>query len=210
MAILIRQAGAEHRKARVQQFLTKDSYKTVYDTFERLAFEKASFLFPKASKELQERMAKSIAYRRARFSYLRRHKKKKDQIMTGRDPDAGEGPDPEQGDRPDISSPTADQPSSKDHGDVAGNAAAVDIFSVIDTDVTRLRPPPPVGRPPSVSSTLISLQGFPDPPKLRGSGDSFTCPYCCLDNPGSEAVESLWKLVRSPSHHCLYGLMTCS
>src|SRR5438045_3961926 len=76
LAAIIRRSGTHHRQLRIERFSAKKENREVYDTFKRYALQKVDHLFPKASPALRERMAESIARRRNRFSYIKKHQQK--------------------------------------------------------------------------------------------------------------------------------------
>ncbi|KAF4463390.1 serine threonine kinase [Fusarium albosuccineum] len=76
LALTIHRAGANHRQARIERFIGLDGNKEVCETVQRYAQQKVDHLFPNASETLRKRVAKSIAIRRGRFLYLRKHQKK--------------------------------------------------------------------------------------------------------------------------------------
>ncbi|KAL2678788.1 hypothetical protein Neosp_009539 [[Neocosmospora] mangrovei] len=76
LALTIRIAGTGHRQERIQRFKNLDRNKQVCQLVEDCARQMVDFRFPKASECLRERMAESIATRRARFLYLEQHQKK--------------------------------------------------------------------------------------------------------------------------------------
>ncbi|KAL4766966.1 hypothetical protein BDW60DRAFT_170629 [Aspergillus nidulans var. acristatus] len=195
LAAIIRGAGKQHRLKRIERFKALSHNEEIYKTFERCARQKVDHLFPKAKIVLRERMAQSIATRRARFAYLSQHQKKIStlskpavngpQIVAERTQDATPAPTPErqQAVGPDI---RADYKR--------GGAPSRNLSSTTCTRLDTKRLIEAAGkRPESVASVQIPTSDYPRTPPINPVDNSFTCPYCCLIYPASEAAnEKMW------------------
>lgn len=202
LATIIRRSGAQHRQVRIERFLEKPKNQQIYETFERLALQKAEHLFPKADNFLQRRIAKSIARRRSRFSYLQQHRQK--QIFSEKESDHN----------PLSSKPSPPTPASRhdvatvaphfldQNLEIVGSgietmtiATGRSILSATENtklDLKRLEPARNE-RPDTVISAYISQSGFPFPPKLVAGKKTFKCPYCLFEYPANEARGKYWK-----------------
>jgi hypothetical protein len=140
-------------------------------------------------------MAQSIATRRARFSYLNQHQQK---ISTLSKP-AIDGPQTmAERNRDAMLAPRSERqhPVGSDiRADYRRGGAPSRILSnTIDTrlDMKRLNENA-TKRPGSVASVQILTDDYPKMPKISPVDNSFTCPYCCLIYPASEAAsEKEW------------------
>ncbi|CEJ94647.1 hypothetical protein VHEMI10166 [[Torrubiella] hemipterigena] len=191
IGISLHRGGTRHRQERIDRYVNLDRNKQQYEMFKHLALQKVEFLFPNASSVLQERMAKSIATRRARFSYLEQHQVKLQAMETAEKPQ-----------EPQVSIPKAIK-------------AAV---AVMEEQETRLSPPSLRSRAmpslhqrtelshtvatkiempkkaESVASVQIPIHSLPPIPIIDRITSSFKCPYCSLTCPSTEASsEEAWR-----------------
>ncbi|KAK1965186.1 hypothetical protein LY78DRAFT_107567 [Colletotrichum sublineola] len=188
LALTLRLAGAQHRQEQIRHFKNLDRNKQVYQLFERCARRRVDWLFPKSSKTLRERMAESVATRRARFLYLEEHQ---ENISTLNEP----APMPQQkegyGEKEKLGALPVVQPGQQQQGTVRPSVQSSVIQStktVTKLDPEKLYPARSNIKPAeSVSSVKIPINKFPLPPTLDPGGTSFTCPYCFLVCPAIEA-----------------------
>lgn len=194
LASTVRLAGAQHRQERVQRFKGLDRNKEMVLLFERCARQKVDHLFPNASETLRNRMAESIATRRARFLYLEMHQKKtstlnqpvpelqQNDIAHG-DEDVGQDESgPSTGSEQQQTTNLVLRPTLKprvQQSEILSNTVNTKL------DPQRLEPTPNK-RAESVSSVKISTNAFPPRPKLDPTGTSFSCPYCFMICPAKE------------------------
>ncbi|RSL95715.1 hypothetical protein CDV31_013773 [Fusarium ambrosium] len=187
LALTIRLAGARHRQERIQRFKNLDRNEQVCQLIQTLARQMADFRFPEASEPLRERMAESIATRRARFLYLEQHQKKTSTLNE---------PAPALEQKEDIIQeiPSGQQQSPMVLPPQQGNLGPSLQPSVIlsTTDVTKLdlKQPQPAQksakRAESVSSVKISMGTIPSIPTLD-TGVETEEPSAQLDDTQSEA-----------------------
>jgi hypothetical protein len=164
----------------------------MYDMFEHLARQKVDHNFPKASETLRQRMAESIATRRVRFLYLEKHQNKLS-TLKGPEPalqnskgiglDTTNAAHPQLGNQKAEGLPTFQQP----------NATGAQFSQILSNTVTtkyntkEIRPIQKAAeRGGSVASVVLN-SALPPIPKLDSGGTSFTCPFCFLVCPASEA-----------------------
>lgn len=188
LALKLRSAGASHRQERVQRFIKLPRNQQQYNMFRLLATQTVEHAeaFEKAPAWLHERLAESIALRRARILYLKEHKIKTQVIeepqhtiqkqaatTTVSVPDAtvatedpGQAPKP-----PTISQPLTIAPSINQRSQMSMTVA------------TKLEPPK---KAPSVASIQISTSTFPPMPFIDLKTDSFICPFCSLEYPATD------------------------
>lgn len=193
LALTIRIAGARHRQERIQRFKNLDPNKQVYQLVEECARQTVDFQFPEASESLRERMAESIATRRARFLYLEQHQKKTS-TLNERAPDLQrtEAPKDEENTPPTMQ-PEQQQaaimlPPQSNLGPSVQPSVMLSATDRTKLDLKQLQTiQKNTKRAESVSSVKISMGTIPSMPKLHPGGASFTCPYCFLVCPAKEA-----------------------
>lgn len=193
LALTVRLAGARHRQERIQRFKNLDRNKQVYQLVEDCARQKVDFRFPKASESLRERMAESIATRRARFLYLEQHQKKTSTLnKPAPDLQGTEAPKDEENTPPTIQ-PGHQQaaimlPPQSNLGLSVQPSVVLSATDRTKLDLKQLQTiQKNTKRAESVSSVKISTGTLPSIPKLDPGGTSFTCPYCFLVCPAREA-----------------------
>lgn len=191
LAIRLHRAGTSHRKARVDRFIQLERNQEIYGMWTRLAYTMASHAFPKASTKLHERVAVSIARRRAKLMYLESHKIKKIATITQAE-DTSKKPAPSQlaENKPSKSnlriSPTV---VSSPRSTAAKTTAQTTEIS--QTIATKYEVPK---RAESVLSTKVSTGGLPVVPKLSHDQAWFDCPFCCTTCPSTEvSTAAQWQ-----------------
>lgn len=188
LATLIYQSGNSHRKQRVERFMNLEANEMVYRLIEGYAQEKLVHKFPLASDALCERLAKSIANRRARFSYLNQHHQK---ISKLRQPAPQKHvksnvattsilrPDHHLAEEPILSVAVTPEHNTQPSLILSNTVnTKIDIIGVQDTRI---------GRAESVASVLAAFDKFPTEAKLDSTGTSFTCQYCYRNCPATES-----------------------
>lgn len=184
--------SARHRQDRVARFISLEANKDLYKMWKEFAEDRARHSFPQAPTVVVERIGESIAYRRSRFQYLKRHKMKKKLPESSRQ-------------RASIS-PTSGMQAATE-ADVAPvkilqQITAAHLQQVMDRSVfnegtvlsktvtTRYEAPE---RAESGISTTMVAGRLPAIPKFTGDGTSFECPFCCMICPVEEVgTESHW------------------
>ncbi|CEJ90860.1 hypothetical protein VHEMI06614 [[Torrubiella] hemipterigena] len=191
LAIRLHRAGTTHRKARVDRFIQLERNQEIYGMWTRLAYTMASHAFPKASTELHERIAVSIARRRAKLMYLESHRIKKTAtiIKAG---DTSKKPAPLQltenkFSKSSLRIPTMVVPSPR--STAARTTAQTAVIS--QTTATKYQAPK---RAESVLSTKVSTDGLPVVPKFSDDQAWFDCPFCCTTCPSTElSTAAQWQ-----------------
>ncbi|RSL41640.1 hypothetical protein CEP54_015754 [Fusarium duplospermum] len=193
LALTVRLAGARHREERIQRFKNLDRNKQVYQVVKKFARQMVDFRFDKASESLRERMAESIATRRARFLYLEQHQKKTSTLNEPAPTLQQMAPEEEEYTPPAIQ-PEQQQaatvlPPQKDHlGPSVRASVMLSATDRTELDLKQVQAAPnKTKRAESVSSVKIAMGTLPSIPKLDPGGLSFTCPYCFLVCPAKEA-----------------------
>lgn len=156
--------------------------------FKNLALQKAQYLFPEADQFLLERVAESIARRRARFLYLERHQAK---LRAMEEPVAPIRKELTIKIQPEVvKEETTSKPITPIHPPLSILSKAVPSLSK-QTDFSRTlatkMEPVPQERAESVSSTIMKTGEIPQVPPIDADTMSFFCPYCCLTCPATEA-----------------------
>ncbi|KAM0552645.1 hypothetical protein ACHAPJ_007742 [Fusarium lateritium] len=201
LGLSIRLAGTQHLQERVGRF--KKQNEPMYNMFKHLACQKVDHLFDKASETLRERMAESIATRRIRFLYLKKHQNKLSTLNN---------PEPALQDSKRVGQDTTNPAQSQLGNQKAEGlptheppkATGVQSSQILSNTVTtkyntkEIRPIQEAAeRGGSVSSVVLNST-LPPIPKLDPGYTSFTCPFCFLVCPASEARGyERWKLFLS-------------
>ncbi|KAI4599466.1 hypothetical protein KJ359_001908 [Pestalotiopsis sp. 9143b] len=182
VASTIHLMGTQHRHERMERFKNLEHNKQTYQLFYNVAYQSISHTFPNASVALQKRIAESIATRRMRFLYLKRHQVKISKFtdldpmprkIGVYEPADGAPLDQEEEAVPSKSQQAKPQPS------VQYSIPAGTIVS--KTTDTKLNPTGgKAKRADSVASIKLAAGKFPSRPKVDDSGIFFTCPYCFL------------------------------
>jgi hypothetical protein len=188
LATLIYQSGNSHRKKRVERFMNLDGNETVYRMIESYAREKLGYNLPLAREALCERLAKSIANRRARFSYLGQHHQK---LSKARHPAPEKHvksivatallsrPDHQLAEEQTFSASVTPVPNSQASLILSNTVnTKIDIIGVQDARISRAE---------SVASVQVAFDRFPTEAKLDSTGTSFTCQYCYRKCPATES-----------------------
>ncbi|CEJ87213.1 hypothetical protein VHEMI04340 [[Torrubiella] hemipterigena] len=185
LGVRLHHAGARHRRERIDRFISINGNKDVYKLFDHLAFQMVANLFPKASDTLKERAATSIARRRLKLLYLETHQMKLREIKTV--------------------SPTPDVPIPKQNiiKEPHPIRKAPGLQKNYSTSISRVTSPSMypktqlsatvdtkwqgVEKAVSVSSIRSVVGQLPTLPTIDNTSMSFTCPYCLLVCPSTEA-----------------------
>jgi hypothetical protein len=164
----------------------------MYDMFEHLARQKVDHNFPKASETLRQRMAESIATRRVRFLYLEKHQNKLS-TLKGPEPASqnskGIGLDTTNAGHPQLGNQKAEGLPTFQQPDATGAQFSQILSNTVTTkyNTKEIRPIQKAAeRGGSVASVVLN-SALPPIPKLDPGGTSFTCPFCFLVCPASEA-----------------------
>lgn len=194
-ALQIDRAAAKHRQKRLELYQERDETKFDYEAYKRIGlFRGAKVHFNSASNAIKERMADSLARRRVRFDYLKRHQKKRAHNQHQR-------PDLSMVSKPMIvlQERHSETPSTRNHGaptvpfSPPGQPLKDQQTFYSATVNTKLELGSAIGQQKRAESVISIAQEHPDfprPPKVAGS--SFFCPYCRLNFRASEAEGQHW------------------
>lgn len=190
IGIKLHRGGARHRQERIARFIHLERNQQQYKLFENLALQSVTFLFPNASSTLHQRMATSIAMRRARFLYLEQHQFKLRALEVTEEPQntsqSVEVAIPISQDETEIPKVLPAPPSLR-------SRAMPSLYQRTElsrTIATKIDVPK---KAESVASVQMTVQSLPPMPSINKVTGSFSCPYCFLICPSSEAnSEEAW------------------
>lgn len=204
LALQMEEAGANHRRRRVELYRQKERPLAAFEGYKALALHKAKLQFVEASASFLERLAESFARRRLRFEYLEEHQKKR--AIDTHKPVQLEAPAPRSQSKSEADDKPLDEADDKPLDvteEKKPSSYLQDQRTVHSGTVeTKLDPRPQPKRPEkaeSVASVALRNTGFPPPPRCVNS-TSFQCPYCRLEFRSQEAEKSRWRYVLPLRH----------
>ena len=190
-ARLIGQAGASHKRRRVEVYRQRNGPNQIYENFRQLGRVKAKQQFPQAFVFIVERVAESFARRRIRFQYLQEHQKKRAVDMEYRFDRTSSWP---------LSSLTrtagglsrlkelSDAQTASAH---RSSDQKTIVSQTVNTEYSMPAQHRRTRRAESVISTASTGQGFPPPPLVID--ERIQCPYCLLEFRADEAEKQHWR-----------------
>jgi hypothetical protein len=187
------------KAAKYQEF--DENNNDVFDIFEKdVAFFLAKFYFPQAGDTLHHRLSRTMAFRRRRFHYRKRHQIKLSgpRYFVSKRKYLGAGP---------VSHTTTSLALSiaipKEINAMATEVATDQAKSVCLSDTTASRFTESKFKPDAPStkaSSGISGTGsqkhkleLPPAPKIPEGASEFFCPHCCIVLQATEAKEKRWR-----------------
>lgn len=186
--------GENDMQTRIERFKNEPGQNQVYELFKTMAREKAEHQFPRSPIWMQERIAESFARRRMRFEYLKHHQEK---LACGLHHESPPHPQNDPAGTTLTAFPETDtqvnKPDSQNTTPRAGNRG-VKLSATDNTRLDTISSPRTQVFPSteSVASLTTRHDDFPYRPKLQES-DTFTCPYCFLVIPSTEAEGISWR-----------------
>lgn len=198
----IRQSGSLHRDSKADRYIDRDENgNDLTAQFANIASLVVDHKFPDADETIRNRLAQSIARRRNRFEYRRKHQQKlarpyplKQQLPTLQRPGlSGRVPPPALPGKsialPAMSEPNLQQVEPTER--LPSHTSA----SLLDPERFKMPSKPTSSKASTVlsgSPTQAATLSFPRAPHV-GRNDVFECPYCCILYPAKEARGKYWK-----------------
>jgi len=211
LSAYIRRSGVQHQDAKAASFVDRDDLgNDLTSRYAAIAISVLEHKFPAADELIRQRVAKSIAQRRNRFAYRRKHQQKLSRKGIEMPPAQGI-PKTDRKMTQEQAGFSAALPSASSTpqrmtmpNPLLSNTSA----SLLDADYLRHRMKTPSSKASTVISgttTQVGALAIPPPPKVDHS-DVFECPYCFILCPIKEARGKYWRLV-SLLTFCLYFLI---
>ena len=187
LAASIRRLGGHFRDAKAANFVDKDEEGVnLTSEFAEIVTLYVDHKFPKATEALRHRVVESVARRRNRLAYRRRHQQKLastagNSIMEQSREQRKEGP---------ILETSHDKPEKPVKRLLSATSATV----LRKQDVSVIKTPVPSNYSQSIArfSARSTELRYPRAPKL-GKQDVFECPFCLVLCPVREAHGKHWK-----------------
>ena len=183
----IRRLGSQFRDSKAENFIDMDEHGfDLTSNFAKIVTLYVDHKFPAASRELRDRVAESVACRRNRLAYRRRHQQKLesavgkpiiDSVKEHRKPIA-------------TSKAFADEPEAPAKADLSATSAT----SLQKQDVPAIIAPAPSNYSQSIAQFSAQSTEFkyPRAPRLSNK-EYFMCPYCQILCPAKMARGKHWK-----------------
>lgn len=194
MQARLNEDGENDMQTRIERFKNKPGQNQVYELFKTMAREKVEHQFPRSPLWMQERIAESFARRRMRFEYLKHHQEK---LACGLHHESPPQPQNDPAGTTLTPFPETDtqvnKPDSRNTTPRAGNRSVI-LSATENTRLDTISSPRAQVFPSteSVASLTMRHDDIPYRPKLQES-DTFTCPYCFLVIPSTEAEGISWR-----------------
>lgn len=198
----IRQSGSLHRDSKADRYIDRDEDgNDLTAQFANITSLVIDHKFPDADEAIRNRLAQSIARRRNRFAYRRKHQQKlarpyplKQQLPTLLPPGLGERVPAPALPRKSIALPAISEPNLQ-RLEPTESLPSHTSATLLDPERFKIPSKPTSSKASTVLSgtpTQAATLSFPRAPQV-GKNDFFECPYCYIVCPAKEARGKYWK-----------------